>query len=359
MRRVGVLVANVLAAFLAAQAPEAPVAPTVPTATELLERYQKLGQEQRSTVVRNMERRLQREQHDTLQRIQSAQRGKGAYPVASQPVWFDPRTYAPDAAPRSLVGSGSDAHRRATRSMHPLPCLPDLNASVSYDWQQGAAVRRPLDLTDDERFANYAHGYAPGTDHAVAQVLTALDTDPVQRRLGSYFEHLYADRNGAVFAGVSLFDAWRSGSTLEMPDTDTIAYAQLVLGTQSFVAPLPDNRRRARLYEKTREGFEAHRDHRTLLLAIAATLVAADPALDPTYQALVDRCHWLWQKHELDLERIGKFLATTGDRAEFLQRVDDAMQREGDLVRTRHQILVDLATFLRLLADHELRNATG
>jgi len=309
--------------------------------------------------VRNMERRLQRETDETLQRIQSAQQGKAAYPVASQPVWFDEGIFASGAAARSLVAQGSDAHRRATRGMRAFEFLPDLVAGVTYDWRQGIAVRRPTDLTDDERFANYANGYTQGTDHAVAQALANLDKDPQQRRLGTYFEHLYADRYGAVFAGVSLFDAWCAGTTLEMPDTDAVAFAQLVLGTESFVAPLPENRRRQRLYEKMAEGFAAHRDYRTLRLAIAASLVAADPRIDPAYQGLVDRCHWLWQKHELEIDKVRDYVMGTADRSEFMKRVDEAIKVEGDLVTARRHTLAEVANFLRALADQEIRTAGG
>jgi len=333
--------------------------PPVPEAKELIARHTKLDAERRSNVVRNMERRLQRESDETLQRIQSAQQGKAAYPVASQPVWFDEGIFATGAAARSLVAQDSETHRRMTRGMHPFEFLPNLVAGVYYDWRQGVAVRRPTDLTDDERFANYAHGYTHGTDHLVAQVLAALDKDPMQRRLGTYFEHLYADRNGAVFAGVSLFDAWRAGTTLEMPDTDAIAYAQLVLGTQSFVAPLPDNRRRDRLYDKMNEGYTSHRDYRTLRLAIAASFVAATPRIDATYEPLVARCHWLWQKHDLDLAKVRDYVLGTADRAEFMKRVDEAMKTEGDLVTARRTVLTDIATFLRALADRELRAANG
>ncbi|HEU4419376.1 MAG TPA: hypothetical protein VFT55_10585 [Planctomycetota bacterium] len=352
-----VLLQGALAAGVVGQQPGAQ--PPVPEAAELIARYTKLDPERRSNVVRNIERRLQRENDDTLQRIQSAQQGKAAYPVASQPVWFDEGIFAMGAAARSLVGPDSETHRRMTRGMRPFEFLPDLIAAVHYDWRQGVAVRRPTDLTDDECFANYAHGYTHGTDHKVAQVLAALDKDPLQRRLGTYFEHLYADRNGAVFAGVSLFDAWRAGTTLEMPDTDAIAFAQLVLGTQSFVAPLPENRRRDRLYDKMSEGFSAHRDYRTLRLAIAASFVAAEPKLDPTYQPLVARCHWLWQKHELDLGKVRDYVLGTADRAEFMKRVDEAIKTENDLVTARRKVLADIATFLRSLANHELRAAGG
>jgi hypothetical protein len=357
MKRHAVFLSCVLATGAVAQQQGTPAPP--PEAKDLIARYTKLDAERRSNVVRNLERRVQRESDETLQRIQAAERGKGAYPVAAQPVWFDEGIFATGAAARLLVDADTDIHRRMTRGMRPLEFLPDLNAAVWYDWRQGIAVRRATELTDDERFANYAHGYAPGTDHAVTQVLVALDKDPMQRRLGTYFGHLYADRNGSVFAGVSLFDAWRSGTTLEMPDTDAVAYARLVLGTQSFVAPLPANRRRDRLYDKMNEGFASHRDYRTLRLTIAAAFVAVTPRIDATYEPLVPRSHWLWQKHALDLGKVRDYVMATADRSEFLKRVDEALKVDGELVTTRRQVLTDVATFLRELADGEIRAAGG
>ncbi|MEO6595664.1 MAG: hypothetical protein ABIP94_13000 [Planctomycetota bacterium] len=326
---------------------------------ELIARYQRLDAEHRATVVRNIERRLLRENNDSLQRIQGSQLGKAAYDLAGPARWFEPLEYAPTAQARHLVAADTDEHRTATAGMQRFECLPLLNAAVFYDWQLGKAVRRPRELDYDERFANYANGFAPGADHAVAQALAALDTEAAPRRLGSYFEHLYADRQGKVFADLTLFDAWNSGVRIEMPDTDAVAFARLVLRTQSFVAPLPADRRRERLYEKMREAFAQHREHRTLRLAIAATLVAAEPRLDANYQGLIDRGLWLWQKHDLDTKRVAEFVASTPDRAEFLRQVDAAIGREHHLVDERRQELLDLVALLRDLADYELRNANG
>ena len=86
-------------------------------------------------------------------------------------------------------------------------------------------------------------------------ILARLDTDGDQRRLAGFFEQLYADRDGHVFAGISLYEAWYSGRTVEVPDVDAIAFAQRVLRTQSFVSPIPDGRRRDRLYRQIREAM--------------------------------------------------------------------------------------------------------
>lgn len=345
-----------LAAALAAQT-TTPAAPPAPTAVDLLARYQKLDKAQRSEVVRNLEKRCQREPHDVLQSIQARQKGRAAYAQPSTVKWFEPREFAPSAAPRSLVPASSGAHRVRTDGMKPFVLVPELHKAVGYDWTIGAPVVRGAELNDDLRIANYAHGFAPGADHALAQVLQALDADPEQRRLADYFEHLYADRDGGVYEGVSLYDAWRSGQTQEMPDTDAIAFARLCLDTRAYLAPIPDNRRRERLYQKMATGFANHHEHRTLRQSLAATFVAAEPSLDPAWQSLVDRGHWLWQKHRRDPAALAEWLAKSGDRSDVLREVDAARKIDDGPGREHRQTLASLADWLRLGLDQELTRA--
>jgi hypothetical protein len=329
------------------------------TPARLVERFERLPADRRDLVLRNIERRLARENGDVLQRIQSRQRGASAYPQQPAPTWFLPADYAPVAAERHLVPRTDPVHQRATAKMASLVFLPDLHAEVVYDWRLGKAARNGKTASDVQRFANLAHGYVPCSDHAVAQVLEALDTDPTQRALGDYFAHLYADRNGAVFADTTMFDAWQSGTVVEMPDTDAIAFARRILGTQSFVAPIPDDRRRSRLYRKVQEAFTAHREYRTLRLSIAVAFVAADPAMDPTYAPLVRRAHWLWHTSDYDQKELAARLAAAGDRTTLLDEIDAALQHDPKPADTARAWLQETRDFLRTLADHELSQANG
>lgn len=347
-----------LLALAAGQQPAAPPAtPPPPASEELLARYGKLDRTQRSDVVRNLERRFVREDSDVLQSCQGRQKARAAYPVPTGPQWFEPREFAPSASPRSLVPKNSPSHRQATAGMVPFVLLPELHKAVAYDWRRGCAARRDADLNDDQRFANYANGYAPGADHALAQVLAVLDTDPWQRRAADYFEHLYADRDGAVFAGISLYDAWRSGTTQEMPDTDAIAFARLVLETSAYSAPLPGDRRRTRLYQKMATAYAGHHEHRTLRQALAATFVAAEPKLDPAWQSLVDRCHWLWQQNRRDPDALAKWLQRFAGRSDVLREVDAARKVDDGPGLEHRRSLADMATWLRRCLDQELTRA--
>lgn len=338
-------------------AQEPPAAPPTPLrAEDLLARYAKLERQARSDLLRNLERRLARENADVLQSIQGRVQGAAAYGTRSSVRWFEPREFAPAAAPRSLVAAGHASHRRFCAKMQSFVLLPDLRRAVDYDWLAGAAVRA-AELDDDARIRNLACGYAPGADHAVAQVLAALDRQPDQRRLGDYFEHLYGDREGAVFAGVSLYDAFRSQQNLEMPDTDTIAYARLVLDTRAYEAPIPGDRRRERLYQKIATGFAAHHEHRTWCQALAATFVTADPVLDPTWQALADRAHWLWQKKGRDPRAVAAWMQGFAGRSDAIAAIDAETAKDIGPARQHQQALRELAEFLRQCLDRELRAA--
>lgn len=352
----------VFAALLALlpQEPEhAPAPAEPPTAEQLIARLGKLPADRQSLVVRNLERRLQRADDDLLQSIVSMERGMASYPTVGPPAWFATKDYAPVATPRQLVAADTAAHRAATRGMQELEFLPDLNAAVVYDWQLGKAAKRGAELGDAQRFANCVHGYAPSADHAIARILEILDDDPLQRLLGDYFAHLYCDRDGAVFEGVTLFAAWSSGRQIEMPDTDGIAFAQRVLQTRSFVAPLPADRRRQRLYEKIREAFAEHREYVSLRLCLAATYVSAEPRVDATYQPLIRRGHFLWHQCGRDPQALARRLHAAGDRAGLLREVDAAIASQVEVADTVRADLADLQRYLRVAADFELGRAGG
>jgi hypothetical protein len=350
-----------LAFVLPAQDPAAstaPAAPSVPTVESLWKRYQLLDQDHRQAVLRAMERRLLREDGDILQRIQGKQRGRTAYPQRPQPAWYEPAEYAPVAAPRHIVASGTDQHRAALRRVKAFLFLPDLHATVVYDWGLGKAVRIADSLSDDDRFENLIHGYVPGSDEAAAQVLEALDTDPQQRKLANFFAHLYADRSGNVFADTPMFDVWYSGATVEMPDTDVIAFARHVLGSNSLVAPIPDDAQRAKVYQAMRDAFAAHRDYRTLRLAAAGAFVQAEPRIDLTYEPLVRRFHWLWPQLDYQPKQLAERLAKQKDRTAFLTEVDASIRSTTDTIEATRRAFLETSDFLRLLADYELDRAS-
>jgi len=333
-----------------------------PTTDELLASWRALDAGKRAAVLGAIERRLQTDADPILQRFSARLRGLAAYPPLGKPVHFDPAQLAPAAPPRTVVARDSAAGRAAAAQFHKPPFLDDLACAVVYDWAAGKAARCKDSLGPDEQFANLARGYPLGADQAVAQVLELLDDDPEQRQLAEYFEHLYADRDGHVFAGISLFDAYASGKLVEMPDVEAIAYARQFLATQSFVSPIPADRRRERLYQKIHAAMDEHRQVRTLRLVAAATFVRAAPSVDPTWQPLVDRCHYLWGECDFDPKAMAKRLHDGKDRRALLATIDQQLAHSEVAIAQRDaskKQLADLAIFLRELAAFELKRVQG
>lgn len=341
--------------------PQEPAPAEPPSAQELIAGYRALPEDRRRLVVRGLERRLQLEPYEPLQRIVSMQRGMDSYPDLLPRPLHDPAKVAPGVAPaRKQVAVDSAAWLKVRQAFPAPPFLDDLQAAVVYDWHAGAAVRQRRELDDDATFANLAHGLPPGSDHAVARIQAALDQDPRQRALARWFEHTYADVNGNAFPGVTLYHAWYSGRQVDVPDVDAIPFARDILKTQAFRSPIPADRRRERLYQKIMEAALEHRQYRTLRQAAAAAFVAADPAFDATYRPLIARFHYLWASHGWDPEALAKVLQQAGDRSTLLDEVDQKVRTDPDAMELRERTrgeLQQVARYLRELAAHELERA--
>ena len=332
-----------------------------PSPASRLQAYTALVPEQRAAVVRSILRRMQREPHEAVQRIVGRERGLASYAKPAAAAWFDPKVFAPVAPARTLVSQGDGRHRQATAGMQAPRFLTDLRRAVDFDWATGKSVRVGAEPDDDAVFANLARGYLPATDHAVAQILEVLDDEPRQRQLAQWFEHLYADRNGMVFEGVSMFAAWSSGKKLEMPDVDVIAFARTILTTESFVSPIPDGRRRDRIYRQIQDAFAEHRAARSLRLALAAAFVHAQPDLDPAWTALLPRCQYLWARHGFDAGALQKALAGS-DRGKVLDDTDRVLRDDPTARALQEQTrtqLHDVRVWIDELLDTELAKVSG
>jgi hypothetical protein len=339
------------------QQPTAPVAAPPPaTAATLIATFTALPAEKQRAVVAALQRRLQLDRDPILQRYSDRLRGLQAYPPLQPRPVHSQQTWAPTAPARLPVPVDAPLYRTTRANFPPPPNLADLQCAVVYDWSQGKAARLPDDLSDAATFANLAHGYPLGADQTVAQIIELLDQDHEQRKLAVWFEHCYADRGGAVFAGISLYDAWYSGKVVEVPDVDAIPFAVQVLGSRAFTSPIPAGKARDRLYQAIADAALEHRKYRTLRQCAAAAFVAAEPPIDPVYQGLIPRFHYLWALHDWDPAALAKILGSR-ERGELLEAVDEPLAKDpkaGDLQRQAQRELTDLAAFLRELCAFEL-----
>lgn len=292
------------------------------TAASLRKRFDALPEATQPTALADALRRIGELQDPTLLRVEAYGDPAASFPAQKERVHHSTAEFAPVAPSRKRIAEDDPRNKKVRSDFPTVRLLRDLVPQVAYDWLHGEAATVPTPISTRERFFNLCAGYPPAADRAVAKLLAVLDRDADQRDIASWSEHAYADRDGRVFDGVTLYEAWYSGRVVEVPDVDAIAFARRILVTDSFVSPIPEGLRRDRLYDQIRATLKRHREYRTLCESAAAAFVAAEPELDPTYQPLVDRMQLLWSEHGNDPASFAKKL-TESDRAELLAQLDE------------------------------------
>ncbi|MFN0009026.1 MAG: hypothetical protein ACKVXR_14080 [Planctomycetota bacterium] len=192
-------------------------------------------------------------------------------------------------------------------------------------------LRRAKSWKDPERiFANGLRGISPDHDLARALVERALD-DGSQRRTLAAFDHAYTDRDGNVYPGITLHDAWASGREIEMPDVDALGIVHDVLGDwTTWKAPVPSTRHDA-LYERIGELYAPAHVHRTLRRALAASYLEGSPADCEGYETYLDNLHTLWEDCRSTPEVLAKRLPLPEKRAEFFEAWTRTCFEKGEL----------------------------
>ncbi len=319
-----------------------PAPPARAALDEALARFEALDVRKKATAIRILERALALSGDEAVLRIADLRCDFDSLPEAPlrAPTFGDPVSDA-GAPYREAQGGGerramapdSPAHLAVAKRFARDAFLPDLVREVDYDWHTGRIVRQ-APLGYDEVFRNALAGYPPGSDHAVARVIDALDKDVAQRKLGAWFAHTYCDLDARAYPGVTLYDAWFSGKPVDVPDVDAVPFGWVVLGEKRHVSPL-HGKPRERLYEAIKKAALSHRVHRTTIEAAAAAMVAAEPNMDPMYALLVPRFHYLFAQSGDRLEKLVERLAVQ-DREAVIARVDDAVrEKDGEAWRMR------------------------
>jgi hypothetical protein len=266
----------------------------------------------------------------------------------------DEKIYAPVAPTRQRIQPGQPLHQKTQQSMPPVLPLQGVAATLVYDWATGRACAAPAQPSAQARFQSLLDGYVPGSDRAAVALLSWIDDDGGQRKVADWFGHLYADRMGRVFVGITLYDAWASGQTVEVPDVDAIAFARHVVGTHSFVSPIPDGRRRDRLYRQIREAFAAYREYRTLREGLALAFLHETPRLPPVYQPLLPRLHHLWGGTGYDVPRVARIVGSKS-RRELLEALDAELKQDVSFRDAARNELQEMGRAVRTIALEELQ----
>lgn len=252
------------------------------------------------------------------------------WPAASAPPIYTAERHAPaQIIPRRLVDESKEVHAKVvTRLIRDRGDDRRLPA-FRYDWGRGTVVTlRPWD--DPERIAyGAARGQSPYASLMEAVVTMRLD-DGAMRSAAAAFGHTYSDRGGNAYPSVTLYDAWSSGTEIEMPDVECLGVLHdLEDDWKSFVAPVPGSRQR-RLYDRIGKHYSSLRKHRGLRDALARCYADGAPVLPGSYGPSLMRLNGFWEIMASDPARLADDLPDEESWGDwFMERgaeVDDSLE---------------------------------
>jgi hypothetical protein len=251
--------------------------------------------------------------------IDCEERDRGSW-AAQQPLsWYDPETHAP-AQPirRKRLDATDDRAKSVYKKLKGDMPKDELRRAFTYDWATGDVV-----VVGDERdslmlFENALMGLPPRIDLAEALLLRRLD-DGSQRVALTAYLHIYTDRSGNAYPGISLYDAWNSGHEFEMPDIDTLGILHDVFDDwKSFKAPVPGGKQK-KLYAKIGVAFLEAKHHRELLEAITVNYLRGNAIPTNPYTPNALAFNALWQEYNGDPEAFAKELPEPDDWEKYMK----------------------------------------
>lgn len=262
----------------------------------------------------------------------------GLFPEAVPVEWYDPEKTAPKQpiARRELAADDARAQRTlaAFRERQPAQDVPAL---WRYDWGRREVVRTGDFQAAQHVFDGALAGFAPQVDFAQALVERALD-DGKQQKIQAAFARAYTDREGWVYPGLTLWDAWSSGTEFEMPDVDVLGIVAAITGKPPrWKAPVPDSQHEE-LYAQVGEWFGEARVARGLRESLARTYFVGSTGLGDAWSAHILRLHGLWEEHASDPAALAIELAKAKDPGDVLPRFArrfDKNAKSNEKARTR------------------------
>jgi hypothetical protein len=261
--------------------------------------------------------------------LANADVSEGDWPTAEQPAWFDPEVHADQQPiPRTLLDPSSAAARGVGRQIFGNIAPRRLKSGWVYDYARRSLVRLP-DAYDSARlFENALLGLPPGWDLAEALVERALDDGSLQRHFAA-FAHAYTDREGGVYPGITLYDAWASRTQIEMPDVDTLGVIHDVLDDWHTWTSVVPAEAQPSLYGRIAELFQLAHHHRSLRHNLARAYLCGSTELRDGYQHNLDRFHTLWETARSIPAELAQRLPDAAGWHDFLQGWSD--QLDGDI----------------------------
>lgn len=279
------------------------------TEGELRALWDGLDPARRVVAVAALRRRVAELDTQQLRWLRAALARSSATPLppGANAPFFDPKVHAPgQPIARKRLPAGHAKVKPIVASARPEPDPRAPRLAFDYDWGRGAVVRVAEPDEPEAVFENALAGLPPDADLARARVLALLDR-PEERALQAAFAHAYTDRDGNVYP-VTLYDMWATGTTMEMPDVDTLGIVHEVLDEwQRWKAPVP-TAQHGELYKTIGDLFQRARRSRELRLTLAELYLAPSTVLRKGYETQTLNLQALWAAVESDPARLAREL---------------------------------------------------
>ena len=231
------------------------------------------------------------------------------WPAASeQPPLYDTAKHAPaQLIPRKFVDTSKPRFSATVEKLVGGRRVRDLRPAYGYDWSAGS-VAMEARWDEPERIAfNACRGLSPYTDLVEALVEQQLDGGEVRAEARA-FSHAYSDRSGNAYREITLYEAWSSGTEIEMPDVECLGMLHdLEDDWSSFVAPVAGRKQRP-LYDRLGIHYAKLRKYRALRTALARTYLSADPVLPGGYGPSKLRLNGFWELQSSDPVKLAEDL---------------------------------------------------
>lgn len=258
--------------------------------------------------------------------LEAAATDPGAWKELPETPFFDPETHAPvQPIPRRRLAADDPVAVAVRRQV--LGAMPArrVRSAWVYDYGSRELYRLPGEADPTRVFENALAGAPPGWDYVEALVERTLD-DGSQQKLLEAFGHAYTDRDGNVYPGITLYEAWASRSAIEMPDVDNLGIVHVLVGDWDTWKPPVSDDLQPSLYAKVGELFRTAQNHRGLRHALARCYLFGSTELRDSYTGgHLENFHALWEEVSSTPATLAERLPAVDAWREFLQDLGERM----------------------------------
>jgi hypothetical protein len=149
-----------------------------------------------------------------------------------------------------------------------------------------------------------------------------LDHDESMAVIADYFAHTYRDRDGNIYTGIRLFDAWNAETDFGISDVEGIAFLRNILDERRIESPI-DDRYHTKLYQRISDYFARFREYQQLRHTLAALQLDPNAKIDILYEGLRDSLNDAWIMQQFDPRRMMNYLRQHPTRPEFLEAIGE------------------------------------